>query len=154
MNKPEYIIVHHSASEDNPKLKDWDTIRAYHKSLGWADIGYHFGIEFVNNSPGIRFGRPVYEIGAHTIGFNQKSIGICVVGNYDDQKLEMHTKFLLVELAAQLIYLFNLPFEHVLGHSETYAIRGLETGKSCPGKYIDMNELRQAIKFRTAMIYL
>ena len=87
MNKPEVIIVHHSGGTKADPLADtshhtFDIIKNYHVSLGWGDIGYHWLIE---KSGKICKGRDEKVMGAHTIGMNDKSIGICVVGNFDSK---------------------------------------------------------------------
>ena len=85
MNKPEVIIVHHSGGTKADPLADtshhtFQIIKDYHVSLGWGDIGYHWVIE---KSGKIWEGLAEHEEGAHTIGMNDKSIGICVVGNFN-----------------------------------------------------------------------
>ena len=85
MNIPEAIIVHHSGGTKKDPLADtsnhtFKIIKDYHVSLGWGDIGYHWLIE---KSDKICKGRDEDVMGAHTIGMNDKSIGICVVGNFD-----------------------------------------------------------------------
>lgn len=85
MNKPEYIIVHHTGGTDaNPKA---DTshhtaymIKQWHLAKGWQDIGYNWVIE---KDGKIVKGRDEKIDGAHTIGYNSKSIGICLSGNFD-----------------------------------------------------------------------
>ncbi|MBZ4369940.1 N-acetylmuramoyl-L-alanine amidase, partial [Mycobacterium tuberculosis] len=48
-------------------------------SLGFY-VGYHYVIEKSGN---LLTARRESEIGAHTIGQNESSIGICLVGNFD-----------------------------------------------------------------------
>jgi N-acetylmuramoyl-L-alanine amidase len=85
MNKPEYIIVHHTGGTDADPLADTsyhtlEIVDAYHKSLGWNGIGYNW---FVEKTGLLRKGRDEKLTGAHTIGYNNKSIGICLAGNFD-----------------------------------------------------------------------
>jgi hypothetical protein len=85
MNIPKVIIVHHSGGIESDPLFDtsnqtFEIIRDYHVSLGWGDIGYNWLIE---KSGKICKGRDEDIDGAHTIGMNNQSIGICLVGNFD-----------------------------------------------------------------------
>lgn len=75
----DFIIVHHSASPINWDVED---IRRVHVDENeWPDIGYHFVIDW--------FGR-VYQtnktskISYHTSGMNGRSIGICLIGNFEE----------------------------------------------------------------------
>lgn len=85
MNVPKVIIVHHTGGTDADPLADtsnqtFEIIRDYHISKGWGDIGYNWVIE---KSGKICKGRSESEEGAHTIGMNDKSIGVCLIGNFD-----------------------------------------------------------------------
>ena len=55
-------------------------IDAYHKSKGWKGIGYHF---WVNRQGEVFTGRRLEEVGAHVVGHNSHSIGICYEGGLD-----------------------------------------------------------------------
>lgn len=55
-------------------------IRRWHvDGHGWSDIGYHYVID---RDGTIEFGRPISRAGAHTIGRNSNSIGICLIGGF------------------------------------------------------------------------
>ena len=75
-DKIEYLIVHHSAS-DNKRHDNVETIRRWHKERGFSDIGYHF---VITRDGVVHAGRPIDKMGAHTKGFNDVSIGVCLTG--------------------------------------------------------------------------
>lgn len=76
MRRIDTIAVHCTAT---PEGKDYsiDTIRGWHKSLGWSDIGYHF---IIHPSGKVSPGRLVEKAGAHVAGHNATSIGISYIG--------------------------------------------------------------------------
>ena len=73
------IIIHCTATRPNA-ICTVESIRRYHRSLGWHDIGYHYVI-YLDGS--VHTGRPVEQPGAHTEGHNAQSIGIAYVGGLD-----------------------------------------------------------------------
>ncbi len=83
-NRPDKIIVHHDGvSRTGPSLRIVD---AAHKErdfplskLGFY-VGYHWVIERDGQIARTRFDE---EIGAHTVGQNDKSIGIFLAGDFD-----------------------------------------------------------------------
>jgi hypothetical protein len=129
MNIPKYIIIHHSGGTDSNPLTDtsnqtFEIIKQWHILLGWGDIGYHWVIE--KNGKIIQ-GRKESEEGAHCIGYNTKSIGICVVGNFDltfpTRQQEESLKRLLIEIRER----YNIPVENIVPHREF-------SNKTCYGK--------------------
>lgn len=58
------IIIHCTATRPDANCTV-ESIRRYHKSLGWHDIGYHYVI-YPDGS--VHSGRPVEEVGAHCPG--------------------------------------------------------------------------------------
>lgn len=75
-----YIILHHAAvTAATP-----ESIHAYHKSLGWCGIGYNF---YVRKDGKVYEGRPIDCIGAHTVNYNNKSVGICFEGNFEIEQM-------------------------------------------------------------------
>lgn len=78
------IIVHCSATRPNwmagrPLAEKVAKIRSWHRAKGWRDIGYHWVID---RDGKVLAGRPEAQIGAHTIGRNSGTIGICLLGGY------------------------------------------------------------------------
>ena len=70
------IIIH---CADTPEGRDNTVadITAWHKARGFRTIGYHY---VIYRDGSIHTGRPVQEIGAHCVGHNKHSIGICYIG--------------------------------------------------------------------------
>lgn len=142
---PTYIIIHHSLTEDN-QIVSWDTIRHYHMDVnGWKDIGYHYGLELVGLRHEIFKGRMDNEEGAHCLGFNDNSIGICVVGNFDYKSPLESQLAPLRKLVNSLMQIYGIKIENVLGHWETYALRGKAVEKSCPGNLFSMSTFRKKL---------
>lgn len=73
------IIIHCTATIAGLSLTVADIDR-YHRSLGWAGIGYHYVI-YLDGS--IHPGRPLERQGAHCAGHNANSIGIAYIGGLD-----------------------------------------------------------------------
>ena len=70
------IIVHCSAT---PKGRDFTVadITEWHKQRGFKTIGYHY---VVYRDGSVHVGRPVEQVGAHCVGHNANSIGVCYIG--------------------------------------------------------------------------
>ena len=75
------LVVHCSATREGQDVPI-DTIRGWHvNGRGWSDIGYHFYID-INGE--ILKGRDIARMGAHTLGKNRNSIGICYCGGVEE----------------------------------------------------------------------
>jgi len=136
----EFIIIHHSLTKDN-KVVNWQAIRDYHiKHFGWSDIGYHFGIERVSCVYQVCIGRPLTQPGAHTVGMNNKAIGICLVGNYDEESPSPEQYLILASLVRCLMKKFSIPIANIKGHRD-YSL------KTCPGKNFSFAYLKSLIKY-------
>ena len=70
------VIIHCSATPEGRDVKTKE-IKKWHLSNGWSDIGYHYVIELDGK---VVEGRPVELVGAHCVGQNKFSIGICYIG--------------------------------------------------------------------------
>jgi len=138
------IIVHHSLTEDSRTvswgaIRDWHTGKNPESPYRWRDIGYHFGIERINENYEIMVGRMIQEIGAHTKGYNRDSVGICVVGNFDLVSPDAAQYSLSARLISSICDLFDIPHSQVFGHRDF-------ANKSCPGNKFDMDFLRSLLR--------
>lgn len=118
------IILHCSATREGQHFTVED-IDQWHKARGFAKIGYHYVI-YLDGS--VHKGRAESLIGAHTLGHNSASIGICYIGGLDakgnpkDTRTEVQRKA-LVNLVQELKAKY--PKATVHGHKEFAA-------KACP----------------------
>jgi len=172
------VVVHHSATTDQVTY-DWDAIRKYHMSwrykdrviaepearrliaagvkgvlAPWRDVAYNFGEELVGDSYKYCLGRSLSDTGSHCVGYNQKYIGIVLIGNYDSiAPLDIQYE-LLINLIKKLMTFFKFPAENVIGHWETFIKLGQAKTKeeawikfkTCPGKLCSMDRIRNALK--------
>lgn len=135
-NKTEFIVVHCTDSPDSGPGSDIGTkeIRDYHtKHLGWADIGYHY---VVRRNGSVELGRPAGMVGAHVRGYNDRSVGVCVVGRRDFRPDQL---FSLINVVRALQQQYGVPTENVRGHYE-FQTAG---GKTCPN--LNMDKLRSVL---------
>jgi len=132
-----YIIVHHTGGTDaNPKQdssgytvtqcdKDHKIRFNMKSSLGWY-VGYQY---FIDKKGVVTQCRQDTEEGAHTVGKNKSSIGVCLAGNFDvtyptkDQVISLKT------LLATKIKEYNIPVTNVLPHRKF-------AKKTCYGKLL------------------
>jgi len=142
--KIDSITIHHSLTKDSDTVS-WGAIRGYHKSMGWRDIGYHFGIELLRGQHEILVGRMLNENGAHCPqgGMNKKSIGICFIGNFDNEPPPKEMWNLGIRLVSSLCSLFEIPSHRVFGH------RAFNPKKTCPGKMFHMRSFIQELEIKT-----
>jgi hypothetical protein len=141
---PTHLIVHCSDSE-------WGTarvIREWHLQRGFKDIGYQFVILNGRISPttiipalngSIEIGRGIDEVGAHCLGFNDHSLGICGIAK---SKWMPSQEISLCVLLLELSRMFKIPVENIVGHGETAS--GRAEGKTCPN--LDMDRIRSLVE--------
>ena len=122
MREIKKIILHCSATVEG---KDYSVkeIRKWHmrEPRNWSDIGYHYVIRKDENGT-IERGRPVERQGAHTLGENSTSVGICYIGGVDKDikakdtmTLCQEESFIKLVESLRLIFGENLP---VYGHND------------------------------------
>ena len=74
------IILHCSATPEGKNYTVEDIDRWHRQDRHWKNgCGYHYVIHLDGS---IHQGRPVEMVGAHCVGHNRHSIGICYIGGY------------------------------------------------------------------------
>ena len=124
MRKIDKIILHCTATPEGREVTVAD-VTAWHKERGFRTIGYHY-LVYLDGT--VVRGRREEEIGAHCLGQNAGSIGVCYVGGLDSRGKPKDTR-----TAAQRVALRNLveglqrryPHATLHGHNEFAA-------KACP----------------------
>lgn len=69
------IVVHHSADNGTPQ-----SIASYHVSKGWPGIGYHYVIA---KDGTVHHTNDIDEASYNVAQQNTRSLGICLIGNYE-----------------------------------------------------------------------
>ena len=83
------IIIHHTGTTrdlDNPEKAIRDIYYYHTIGRGWGDIGYNYIIDQQGNIYEGRYGGEGV-VGAHAGPGNRGSIGIAILGNYDDSEM-------------------------------------------------------------------
>lgn len=128
-NKPEVLIIHHTAVGGSSK--QLHAVNRYHRdngfprsSIGWF-VGYHY---FIEKNGSITQTRTHTDVGAHTIGWNTKSIGVCLAGDFN---YEQPTRAQLSTLRS-LVTRLELPVD---------LHRNRQANRTCPGKNFTLDFL-------------
>ena len=144
-NKWQYIIIHHSATDVGNALS-FDYVHSERRQ--WKGLGYDFVID--NGTSGKEDGQievsPRWlhqEDGAHCKagGMNYKGIGICLVGNFNGDRITPKQMEALVYLVDILKDYYHISNSHILGHGQ---VEGAST--DCPGKKFPWEEFFRRLK--------
>jgi N-acetylmuramoyl-L-alanine amidase len=135
---PQRIILHHSGTADGPEIS-WAAIRKYHvESNLWLDIGYHAGVELIGTSYEVLMGRPWDRSGAHCIGQNNQSLGICLVGNFNLAAPPEAQFRVAARVVAMWCRMFEIPVTEIWRH-------GSFNDTSCPGDWFDLDQFKSMV---------
>jgi N-acetylmuramoyl-L-alanine amidase len=138
------IVMHHSASHDGLGVNAQE-IRRWHKDAGWSDTGYQFLIEMVNGRPEMLAGRGLMEAGAHCRhdNMNSRSVGVCVVGNYEITVPSEELLLFTARHVRNLCQALNITptRKTIVGHGE---VKGAST--LCPGKHFPLDTLVRYVR--------
>ena len=128
------IIVHCTATQ--PKWMDGQStmakvaeVRRWHiQDRGWRDIGYHF---LIDRDDTVALGRPIDQVGAHTMNHNTGTIGVSLFGGYGAAATDNFSDHFTVEQDNALRALIGklcdtYKITKVSGHNQYAA-------KACPG---------------------
>ena len=152
MNVPQKIIIHHSASDrystSVQKIDHW------HKERGftYSKLGYYVGYQYVIDMYGeITQTRSESEEGCHTIGENNNSIGICLIGNFDKDVPTLKQVTALRALIQNLMTKYKIKVQYIYPHRRF-------SNTHCPGVRLNddwaQREILQAEVSRLTQIVL
>lgn len=79
MREIDKIIVHCTATKEG-RAVSIEEITRWHKEDGYKTIGYHYVVGLDGT---VHSGRGEHRMGAHCLGHNASSIGVCYVGGKD-----------------------------------------------------------------------
>lgn len=131
-SKIEYLVIHCSDSEDTLSYNATD-IHKLHLKFGWNGIGYH---KVICRSGLIENGRPEFWIGAHVRGYNDKSLGVCLIGRKKFTKNQFSSLRLVIKDWKK-----KYPNAKIVGHYEI-----TNSSKTCPNfnvkKWCEENEFQ------------
>ena len=140
-----WIVVHHSASEtgDAATFDDW------HRKRGWSELGYDFVIDNGTTQAdglievGGRWTQQKRGAHAKTPSgeYNDRGIGICLVGNFENHPPTAAQWRSLVKLSRYLQNEYGISAQHVIGHKDA---EGSDT--LCPGRLMDLQKLRGELR--------
>jgi hypothetical protein len=153
---PKWIVWHTAAHWSPQQNKCFDTtaeeIDRWHRERKppFREIGYHGVVRW---SGDIEPGRGDTVQGAHVVGLNNRSLGLCFSGCGEHEPLTEEQMAAGLKWTRDKMEKFNIDADHVIGHNEN--IRLIEQGdlakkyrrvKACPGRYVDMDEVRRTLK--------
>lgn len=139
------IVIHCSATPNGRwfstlDIDQWHAERDFKRRGEWrarqnaqlGSIGYHF-VVYINGA--IATGRHLGEVGAHVVGNNRTSIGICVIGTDKFTRAQWSSLAALVDRLRQ-----EFPDARVTGHRDLSPdknndglVEPWEWLKTCPG---------------------
>uniref|UniRef100_A0A182YQ46 Peptidoglycan-recognition protein n=2 Tax=Anopheles stephensi TaxID=30069 RepID=A0A182YQ46_ANOST len=125
------VIVHHTTGERCTSVTTCKemvrNIQTFHQTQNrWSDIGYNFLIGTGNIYEGIGW----HRTGAHLRGYNDKSIGVAFLGNFDQDRPTARSLDLLARLLQCGVETGELADDYRL-----YGARQLQATNS-PGKLL------------------
>lgn len=127
-NVPKWVFVHHTGGTKDKPLADTSHHTAqiaedWHLKKGWDGLGYHY---FIEKDGKVWAGRPEHRNGAHARGYNTKSIGICLAGNFDLTHPTQEQTDALTQLLKDIVAKHNIPIKNIIPHRTV-------ANKSCYG---------------------
>ena len=143
MLPPKYITVHHDGKE--PMLSTDQATSAARiemaykegRAMGWGDIGYHY---MVDRGGRVWEGREIKWQGAHVKNANEGNIGVCCLGNFDEQSPSDAQLDACRQILSCLMGTYGIPVSRVKTHQEWY-----DNHTACPGRSLqrEMVVMRQ-----------
>jgi hypothetical protein len=153
-------VVHHTAGGNGyTRAEAPGVVRGiyrYHtQSLGWADVGYNllidrYGTVYEGRHGGLE--RPV--VGAHASGYNTGSVGVSVMGNFEEGSLPQAARTALVQTLAWQYDVHSIDMDGRTtynGESIPTMVGHRDVGRTaCPGRhlYAQLPQIRRDVLAR------
>lgn len=128
-NEPVILVYHHTAIKDISP----EDINKLHKNKGWKGIGYHY---YIRKDGTIYKGREDEAEGSHVKGYNKKSIGICLEGNFEEEQLSKEQIKSLKDLSVYICLKYNI--KDILPHKKL-------GNTLCPGRNFPLKEIKNEV---------
>ena len=144
------ITIHHSLVPTRAMWHGRATMegtKQFYINKGWS-AGPHLFLAALTPdklNDGIWAGTPLAVTGIHAGGCNVDHVGIEVVGNYDIEPWPCEVSELVYTTVIALMRWASIAPAHVQGHRECL------NNKSCPGRQIDMDQVRAELARRLAL---
>ena len=126
MRRIDLIVIHCTASRPDQHLS-FELLDKMHRAKGWNGCGYHY---YITRDGQLHFGRPEEMVGAHAVGYNLHSLGVCYEGGLDEHGKSDDTRT-PAQRAALIALLRSLkvdyPNARILGHRDLPNVH-----KDCP----------------------
>lgn len=142
----EYIVIHHTASTTGSveSIHELHSKKKDKSGKAWLGIGYHFVIGNGNGMPDgaiettFRWREQMHGAHAGNNKYNQKGIGVCLVGNFENEPPSEAQLAAVKKLVGVLKAEYGITSENVQGHRDVKAT-------ACPGKYFPMSEVAATV---------
>lgn len=147
------MIVHHASLSFSMKMAPLTNVEAvilHHAGKEGCDLhslhqlekhGFRYNY-FIDETGAIFEGRGYHE-GAHTKGYDRKSIGICFSGDFDQRPPHP------CQWEAGILLVSNLLFCHDLSPVDVYGHHEVRDRTTCPGLFFDLDVFREKINKTT-----
>lgn len=142
MNHPDKIIIHCSDVSWRKSRDQLESINQYHykQKFPLSRLGYHVGYHVLVTGGKIYHTRLETEEGAHTVGQNRQSLGICVGFDGDIEYPHPDDYALLQRQVWRWQEMYSIPDDKVVFH------RDFNTSKSCPGSLLGVEWLNNLLR--------
>lgn len=138
-----FVVIHHTyipticLTRDDCESKMRSMQNTHQITNGWEDIGYNFA---VGGEGSVYEGRGWDVVGAHAVGYNVRSVGICLIGDFISNlppQAQLDTAKALINTGVELGYIS--PDYQLVGHRQV-------GDTECPGDAL-FNEISTWNKF-------
>lgn len=123
------IIFHHSLAD----YSQAEVIRKWHLERGFDDIGYH---RVILKNGVVQAGRDIGLVGAHALGKNADSIGVCLEGDFRKYEPTIQQLESCVVVYHSMCRAYGIPLK-IEFHRKF--------GNPCPGPQLDRDDFREIV---------